>query len=142
MRLQGLVAAGVIAAASAMLAASPATAAAEFTVELNKLEPVKTACRAYLVVRNGGEAALSSLRLDLVMFGADGVIARRLAVETAPLSAGKTSVRLFDLEGTACDDISRVLLNDVLTCRSEAGDLPDCLSRIETSSRAAAEFIR
>jgi len=112
------------------------------TVELNKLEPVKSACRAWLVVRNQTEAALASLRLDLVMFGADGVIARRLAVETAPLAAGKTAVRLFDVEGTACDGIARILLNDVLSCRDEAGDRDGCLADMAISSRAQAEFVR
>ena len=122
--------------------ADAAGAGKAISVELNKLEPVKSACRAYLVVKNDTADALSSLRLDLVMFGSDGVIAKRLAVEAAPLPAGKTAVRLFDMDGTPCDGISRVLLNDVLSCRSEAGDRADCLAAIETSSRTAAEFIR
>ncbi len=112
------------------------------SVELNKLEPVKSACRAWLVVRNQTEAALTSLRLDLVMFGEDGVIARRLAVETAPLAAGKTAVRLFDVEGTTCDGIARILLNDVLSCRDDAGDRDGCLADMAISSRAKAEFVR
>ena len=112
------------------------------SVELNKLEPLKNACRAWLVVQNRSDTAFTSLRLDLVMFGADGVIGRRLAVETAPLASGKTAVRLFDMEGTACDGISRVLLNDVLACRDESGEHEGCLAAIEMSSRTEAEFIR
>lgn len=111
-------------------------------LELNKLETVKSACRAYLVVQNHTASALTALKLDLVMFGSDGVIERRLAVETAPLAAGKTAVRLFDMEGTACAGISRVLLNDVLACRDADGDRGECLSEIRTFSRAEPEFIR
>lgn len=134
--------AGAAAPAGADAAAATGADAAAITVELNKLEPANAGCRAYLVVRNGTDTALASLRLDLVMFGTDGVIARRLAVETAPLPAGKTAVRLFDMAGTDCADIARVLLNDVLACRDAAGDRPDCLAQVATSSRAAADFIR
>src|SRR3546814_11145369 len=76
------------------------------------------------------------------MFGGDGVIAKRLAVEAAPLPAGKTSVRLFDMEGLACDGVSRVLLNDVLACRDDSGEREGCLAAIATSSRTDAEFVR
>jgi len=142
----------LVAAAMTVVATMPAAAMAQavdgkpagdgIAIELNKLEPVKTACRAYLVVQNRTGAALTSLRLDLVMFGSDGVIARRLAVETAPLPAGKTAVRLFDMDGTPCDGISRVLLNDVLACSGDDGGRDDCLAAIRTSSRTDAEFIR
>ena len=121
---------------------SDGTGTGGIALELNKLETVKSACRAYLVVQNHTGSALTALKLDLVMFGSDSVIERRLAVETAPLSAGKTAVRLFDMEGTACAGISRVLLNDVLACRDADGDRGECLSEIKTSSRAEAEFIR
>jgi len=110
-------------------------------VELNKLEPDNGACRAYLVVENA-EAALASLRLDLVLFDPDGIIARRLAVETAPLPAGKTSVKVFSIDGLACGEISRVLLNGVLACEAPSGPIGDCLQRIDVGSVAGVPFFR
>ncbi|MDH3280141.1 MAG: Tat pathway signal sequence domain protein [Gammaproteobacteria bacterium] len=112
------------------------------TVELNKLEEAENACRAYLVFENRSESAFSSLKLDLVMFGADGIITRRLAVEGGPLPAGKTSVKLFEISGLACSGISRILLNDVISCRDDSGEHDDCVERVTTSSRNEVSFFK
>src|SRR3546814_153356 len=43
-------------------------------IELNKLENTDSgACRAYLLFENKTESAFAALKLDLVMFGPDGV---------------------------------------------------------------------
>src|SRR3546814_6586969 len=60
------------------------------SIELNKLEPQGEACRAYLVVKNSGEQGFDSLKLDLVMFDRTGVVAKRLAVQAAPLDRKST----------------------------------------------------
>ncbi len=52
-------------------------------LELNRLEAVEGACRAYVVLQNDTDAAFSALRYDLVIFDADGIVTRRLALETA-----------------------------------------------------------
>lgn len=99
----------------------PARAAKDgVSVELNKQEPNGAACRAYLVLENATESAFDTLKLDLVMFDADGVEAKRLAVETAPLSAGKTNLKVFDIDGLPCEWVGRVLLNDVMACADKA----------------------
>ncbi|WP_440997587.1 Tat pathway signal sequence domain protein [Arhodomonas sp. SL1] len=112
------------------------------TLQLNKLEQEGKSCLAYLVVENTAESAYDSLTLDLVMFDGDGIIARRLAVETAPLPAGKTSVKVFRIDELPCDAIGRVLLNDILACEDETGDHDDCLSRLDTESVAGVPFIQ
>ncbi len=111
-------------------------------VELNRLEPLDDACRVYLVLANGTAEAFDAFKLDLVLFDTDGVIARRLAVEAAPLRAQKTSVKLFDLDALPCDRIGTVLLNDVLACNSASGPVADCVARIETASRASAQLVK
>lgn len=45
-------------------------------VELNKLEGVGGSCRAYFVFANGTDRADEALKLDLVIFDRDGVIAK------------------------------------------------------------------
>ena len=126
------------------LAAGSAPLAAEtgLNVELNKLEAVEGACRAYMLFENSSANAYSSLKLDLVLFGDDGVIIKRLAVEGAPLPQGKTSVKLFEISGLTCAEIGRVLLNDVISCRDDSGDRDDCVASITTSSRGTVTFFK
>lgn len=111
-------------------------------VELNKLETAGDACRAYLLLSNGTAAAFTSLKLDLVTFDADGIVQRRVAVETAPIGAGKTSLKVFDIGGIQCAAIRRMLLNGVLSCKGGKEQTADCLSLVSVSSRAAQPFIK
>lgn len=120
----------------------PAAAEQDLKIELNKLESVEGACRAYMVFENTTGDAFQSLKLDLVMFDPNGVINKRLAVEGGPLPAGKTSVKLFDIKGVSCADVDRVLLNDVLSCQGPTGDLSGCLDGIDTTSRHSAVFFK
>ncbi len=121
---------------------APAFAAGSLRIELNKLEPQDGACRANLVFENRTGASFSNLTLDLVMFDSEGVIAKRLAVNAAPLPAEKTSVKLFDIEGLACANIGRILINDALDCVDEGGEISECVTRIEPSSRSQAPLIK
>jgi hypothetical protein len=111
-------------------------------VELNKLEIYDKGCRAYVVITNAGETAYQSVKLDLVLFQPDGVIARRFAVDLAPLKAVKKTVKLFDIEGLSCDRIASVLVNDVIECKAEAGPVADCLSKMSLSSVASAPLTK
>jgi len=124
------------------LPAAVAAADGEVRVELNKLEPNGAACRAYLVLENGTGSAFKTLKLDLVMFDTDGVVAKRLAVETAPLPATKTSLKVFDMDGLACEAVGRVLLNDVMACADASGPRDDCLGLIAPAARGPVEFIK
>ena len=90
------------------------------SLELNKLEPHEKSCRAYLVVNNHTDAAFQSVKLDLVMFQSDGVIGRRFALELAPLRPKKRTVKLFDLDGVACERVGSFLLNDVIECQTDS----------------------
>lgn len=112
------------------------------SIELNKLEPQGGACRAYLVFDNSEGPALENLQMDLILFDQAGVIARRLAVDTGPLRAAKTSVKLFDIADLPCNDIRRILVNEVLDCRDAAGLKDDCIERLTLSSRADAQLVK
>ncbi len=113
------------------------TSAAMVAVELNKLEVSGGGCQPYLVFENKTEIDFDSLKLDLVMFDKDGVIARRIAVEGAPLPPGKVVVKVFDMPDLPCELIGRVLLNGLTRCADADGDRAGCLAQIETRSRAA-----
>ncbi|MEZ5866298.1 MAG: Tat pathway signal sequence domain protein [Geminicoccaceae bacterium] len=129
---------------AAVFAACPLIASAEpaavLTIELNKTEQLGADCQAFLMMENGTESRLDRLGLDLVMIDRDGVIARRLAVEVGPLRAGRTSVKVFAIDGIDCGAIGRVLLNDVLACEDAAGPRDDCLELIRTTARGPIAF--
>lgn len=110
-------------------------------VELNKLQQMDNACRAYLVTQNLTDTDFKSLQLDIVMFDNDGIVAKRLAVEIAPLTAGKTSLKVFDIGGLACENIGQLLLNNVLQCQDDSGKRDDCLTLVHVSSRGKVAFI-
>jgi hypothetical protein len=110
-------------------------------VELNKLEPNADACRAYLIFANAGPA-IEALQLHLVLFDQSEVISRSIVVDTGPLRAAKTTVKLVDIPGLACTDIRRMLLNDVSECRDAAGTHKDCIERLTLSSRGEVELVK
>ncbi|GMQ76777.1 MAG: hypothetical protein BMS9Abin01_2072 [Gammaproteobacteria bacterium] len=111
-------------------------------IELNRLEQRGDGCRVHLVLENPGARVYTSYQLDLVIFAVDGVIARRLALETAPLRANKTAVKEFELTGLSCKQIGRILLNDVSACVSDAGDRDDCVTATRVSSRASVSLVK
>lgn len=134
--------------AMAQPAAAPASAAGSpIPLELNKLEnitPGGPGCRVYFLVSNPDADPFEQFRLDLILFGNDGVIARRVALDLGPLPAKKQAVRLFDLQGLPCDDVGKVLINDVISCTHKPGgtstdpERAACLDRMALTSRAKA----
>jgi hypothetical protein len=126
----------LVAAAVPLLGFSAAQAddSISVTVELNKLETQDKGCRVYTVVDNAGATTFDVMKLDLVLFQPDGVIGRRIAVDLAPLKPSKKTVKLFDLDGTACDTIGSFLINDVVECKSDKGPVEQCLAGITVKS--------
>lgn len=131
----------LLALSAAPALAAPAGAAGGVSLELNTLEPRGQNCAVNMVFGTGDDA-YQSFKLDLVFFGTDGAIRKRLAVDAAPLRARKTSVKAFEVSGLACDAIGSVLVNDVLDCRTEAGAVADCIDRVETKSRLPVALMR
>lgn len=147
MRARLVLAARVLAArvlaALAMLAGPLAAQAAEsLSLDLNKLESLAGSCRVTLVVVNGRPVAVEALKADLVIFGSDGVVARRLAVNLGPIAAAKTVVRAFEIPAFGCEAVGSVLLNDLPTCRfaGESTAPADCLSATTLTARAGRLF--
>ncbi len=128
---------------------SKAQEAAMLSLELNKLEPVAATaggtagCRAYLVAADPeGGPKFDALRLDLVLFGTDGVIARRIALDVGPVSPGRMQVRPFELRDLPCDGIGQILVNDALICKIGGADQTDCMDRLRTGSRVSTKLVK
>lgn len=115
---------------------------ASMGIQLNKMEAVDGACRVYLVFENGTGRAFETYKLDLVMFGPDGGIVQRLAVEAAPIAAEKTLVKLFDVQGLGCAEIDRLLLNGVMACETADGESLDCTGLSAPRSRIDTAFVK
>ncbi|WP_426955922.1 Tat pathway signal protein [Muricoccus radiodurans] len=127
--------AGLLLGTAALSAPAALAQDAPIRMELNRLEAREGACRVWLLLNNGG-AAIDPVRLDLVLFGPDGVAARRLAVDVGPLAAGRSGVRTFDVTGLACDGVGSLLLNDLLACGgSDAAAREACANRAQPGSR-------
>ncbi len=107
------------------------------SIELNKVEDTdQKTCVAAFVLRNDLAASLDRFSLDLYIFDSDGIIARQLVLDLAPLRNDKTTVVRFPLLSQPCETIGRVLVNDIPSCRSaETGEDIDCLTALQVSSR-------
>ncbi len=114
--------------------AAPAPDGATIAVELNKLEPVDGACRAYFIIRNGTDGPVDALELDTFLFDPDEIILQRLALPFGPVAAGRMQIFPFDL-ALDCGSIGKLFVNEVLRC--DAGGA-DCSGALAMSSRADA----
>ena len=147
-RIRRWVTVALMSASAATTSVTGVVAAEEpaLPVELNKLESLTggaSGCRVYFLVSNPDAEAFDQLRLDLILFGNDGVIARRIALDLAPLAPKKTAVRLFDLAGLNCDDIGKMLVNDVISCVHKGSPAADadrttCLDRLALTTKTKA----
>jgi hypothetical protein len=123
--------------------ASPATGTEDgrLSVELNDLQPAESGCRAVFVLHNGLDKPLEALALRVVSFDRAGHARLFLSLEVGALPVGKTRILRFDL-GTdvACEDIGRIVLDDVTGCEGPEIGPPQCLAAISLSSRGEVPF--
>lgn len=131
------VAAPILLAAFAIPFKTTGAAEPALTIELNKAEDTdESSCLAAFVLRNSMATALDRFSLDLYVFDSESIIARQLVIDLAPLRSDKTTVVRFPLLRQPCATISKVLINDIPSCRSAAtGEDLDCLSVLSVSSR-------
>jgi hypothetical protein len=116
-----------------MLVPTCASAAEEkVRIELNSIENADDRCRLNFVIENKSHVAIESMKLDLVAFGGDGGILRRLITEMGPVRAAKTVVRTFPVDAE-CRQLGAVLVNDVTACTP--GEPGACLDGLVLSSR-------
>ncbi|MFQ6018781.1 MAG: hypothetical protein ACE5KF_11385 [Kiloniellaceae bacterium] len=112
-------------------------------IELNKVEDNGGSCLASFVVQNNLGHTLDRFSLELFVFDRDGIIARQVLLDMAPLRGDKTTVAKFFLIERHCAEIGRVLINDIPSCRNnDTGETLDCLSGLAVSSRSHVELVK
>lgn len=70
------------------------------------------------------------------------MIERLLTIEAAPLPAGRSTLKLFEIPELACDGIGTLILHDIAACSTAGQDVADCYAMIELSSLAAAALVK
>lgn len=110
-------------------------------IELNKVQQSQNGCRLSFMAVNQLGTGLEKTALEIVVFDAEGIVSQTLVLDFGRLPDDKTKVVEFDLP-TRCDEISRVLVNDVSECAGPSQeDLAEaCLNALRISNRAAIEF--
>ncbi len=109
-------------------------------IELNRMDVRGEGCRVHVVVTNKAKVTYTGFALDLVIFDKQQRIARRTAVDVAPVRSTKTTVYAFDVDDLKCDAMGGVLLNDVVDCKTSGGPMADCVDRVTTASKTATTF--
>lgn len=109
-------------------------------LELNGAQPSDKGCRLTFVVMNGLGAVLTRAAFEIALFNDAGVVDRLTVLDFKELPAGKTKVTRFDLGGTDCAKVSRVLVNDATACVGEGIEPTACMRGLKTESKAGIPF--
>lgn len=114
----------------------------EFGLELNNaVSEGDNGCRLTYVAVNRSDRPLNHASFEVAVFDAQGVVNRLLVLEFGALTANKTKVVQFDIGQMTCDNISRIVVNDLSECTlSDGSEGTFCLTGLETSYRGDIQF--
>lgn len=139
-RLPPLCAAVLVLFAGATAAFAQAQdSAPRLPLQLNAMEPLPDGCRMTVVAQNATGGELEALTVEVAVFDANGSVSRLLRLNFGVLIADKTRIRQFDLAETSCENVSRIIVNDVATCEGPLEPLA-CLRAIDASSNIDIGF--
>lgn len=112
-------------------------------VELNKFEAATGGgCQAFFLFRNQTGLAFEAFEMSLAVLDADGVIDRLLTIDAAPLPAGRTTLKLFEMPQIDCAGISEILLHDIAACRPQNAEEMDCFAILDLASRTGSPLVK
>lgn len=114
--------------------------AASLTIELNTLQPAQGGCRLSFVAASTLESDIEKVSYEMVLFDQGGLVERITLFDFRDIPAGKTRVRQFDLPGTECKAISRVLVNDAKACTGPDLDPAACMRQLKTATKSSVAF--
>lgn len=115
--------------------------AATFSLELNgATETESGSCRLTYVAANRTGNTLDRTAYEVAVFDSQGAVTRLLVLEFGALVEGKTKILQFDLSGTPCGAISRIVVNDAAACTVAGAEAPICMQSLTASSRTAIQF--
>ncbi|MEO5755502.1 MAG: hypothetical protein ABIQ51_01480 [Mesorhizobium sp.] len=109
-------------------------------LELNAAQASDKGCRLTFVVNNNLGADLSKAAFEIALFNEAGVVDRLTVLDFKELTAGKTKVTRFDLAGTDCTKISRVLINSATECAGTGVEPNACMRKLKTDTKTGIAF--
>ena len=124
------------------MAAAAAETNDRLNVELNKFEAFAGGCRTFFLIRNPSEQAFTAFDMSLAILDRDGRIDRLLTVDAAPIPAGRTSLKLFEIADADCTAIGQVLLYEIGSCATAKETPGDCFALVDLRSRAGAPLVK
>ena len=114
--------------------------APQLSLELNAAQPSDKGCRLTFVVNNALGADLSKAAFEIALFNEAGVVDRLSVLDFKDLPAGKTKVTRFDLAGTNCAKLSRVLINSATECAGAGVEPGACMRGLKTETKTGIAF--
>ena len=115
----------------------------KLTVELNKFEVGESdGCRAFFLFRNSTVNSFEGFEMSLAILDQNGIIDQLLTIDAAPLPAARTTLKLFEIPQTGCDDISEILLHEIASCQPQNGTQIDCFPLIDLISKTSAGLVK
>lgn len=109
-------------------------------LDLNSVEKSEGGCRLTFVVSNELGAPLDKAAFEFGLFNTAGQVERLTILDFRDLPDGKTKIRRFDLPGTDCASIGRVLVNDSTECAGQGIDAKACIGLLKTESKSGLTF--
>ncbi|TPJ16097.1 hypothetical protein FJW04_14650 [Mesorhizobium sp. B2-7-3] len=110
------------------------------TLELNAAQPSDKGCRLTFLVSNNLGADLTKAAFEIALFNEAGIVDRLTVLDFKDLPAGKTKVTRFDLAGTDCTKVSRVLVNSGTDCAGTGVEPTACMRKLKTDTRTGIAF--
>ncbi|UVK36510.1 hypothetical protein LHFGNBLO_003431 [Mesorhizobium sp. AR10] len=135
-----LTAATVVAAVVSPAHAEDTASGQGLSLELNGAQPSDKGCRLTFVVANNLGAGLSKAAFEIALFNDAGVVDRLTVLDFKDLPAGKTKVTRFDLAGTDCTKLGRVLINSATECVGAGVEPATCLGSLKTATKTGIAF--
>ncbi len=126
----------------ALWAGGSAAQTNQLVVELNKLEAIEGGCRTFFLFRNRTEMTFGGFEMSLAILDQQGVIDRLLTVDAAPLPAARTTLKLFEIPETPCENIGEILLHEIARCDVSQDAAVDCFGLIDLQSKASAALVK
>ncbi|MBT3347229.1 MAG: hypothetical protein HOM84_06145 [Thiotrichales bacterium] len=111
-------------------------------MELNKLKQKEKTCVAYILLKNRSDREFSEFTASFYLFNKEGVISAGNATNFQKILAGKTVLTMVPMKDVACNEVSGILLNRIMACKSGSEDVAGCMQMVETSSKSPVELFK
>ncbi|SMX42475.1 hypothetical protein [Actibacterium lipolyticum] len=111
------------------------------SIELNALDEQSGACRISFLVENRYGEDIGQAVYETVLFNPQGQVARLTLFDFQSLPSQRPRVRQFQIDGLACNDIGRILINGADTCTGDGLPPNACQDGLDLKSVTMVELV-